>query len=170
MVLAIAPALLSTVLPVQAGAVLKFSTETFPDLRGITTAISGGPLLVHEGRRQSWSTPTSDGPLPYAVRSMGERHPRTALAWDDHYVYLIEVDGRQKKLSVGMTLNELADFIIGMGGKEAVNFDGGGSAMFWCNGRIVNSPCDKREREVANALVVLRKPAPHQATAIAPIQ
>jgi hypothetical protein len=48
--------------------------------------------------------------------------------------------------------------MIGLGCKEAVNFDGGGSSMFWCNGRIVNSPCDKREREIANALIVLRKP------------
>ena len=88
---------------------------------------------------------------------MKERHPRTAVGWDDRFYYLVEVDGRQKNLSVGMTLNELADFMIGLGCKEVMNFDGGGSAMIWFDGRIVNSPCDKREREVANALLVLKK-------------
>jgi exopolysaccharide biosynthesis protein len=97
---------------------------------------------------------------------MRERHPRTAMGWDDQYYYLVEVDGRQKRLSNGMTLNELADFLIGMGCKEAVNFDGGGSSMFWCNGRVVNSPCDKKEREIANALVVLRKPGLRQQAAL----
>jgi len=169
MVLAIGPTLLGRVPTVQTGAVLKISTETSPDLYGVKTAISGGPLLVHERQRQSWSQPaatSTDGTLPYAIRSMRERHPRTALGWDDQYYYLVEVDGRQKKLSDGMTLNELADFLIGMGCKEAVNFDGGGSAMFWCNGRVVNSPCDKKEREIANALVVLRKPALRQEAAL----
>jgi hypothetical protein len=38
--------------------------------------------------------------------------------------------------------------------------------MFWCNGRVVNSPCDKKERGIANALVVLRKPALRQEAAL----
>ena len=156
LVLSIAPGEMQTLPTVETGAVLKLSTQTSPGLEGVKTAISGGPLLVHEGRRQRWGNPPGDGPLGYAVRSMTERHPRTAVGWDEKNFYLIEVDGRQK-ISVGMTLNELADFMISMGCKEAVNFDGGGSAMFWCNGRIVNSPCDKREREIANALVVVKK-------------
>jgi len=57
-----------------------------------------------------------------------------------------------------MNLNEVADFMIQMGCKEVLNLDGGGSAMFWCNGRIVNSPCDRRERDIANALILVRKP------------
>jgi len=158
MVLSIQPVLLDNLPAVEPGAVLKISTGTAPDLAGVKTAISGGPLLVHGGRRQSWATPSGNGSLPYAFRSMTERHPRTAVGWNEHDFYLLEVDGRQPKLSVGMTLNELADFMIDMGCKEAVNFDGGGSAMFWCNGRIMNSPCDKQERPVANALLVVRKP------------
>jgi len=70
----------------------------------------------------------------------------------------VEVDGRQNKLSVGMTLKEVADFMIGLGCKEVLNFDGGGSALIWCNGRIVNSPCERPERHIANALVLVRKP------------
>ena len=167
MVLAIGPALLGRVPTVQTGTLLKISTETAPDLYGVTTAISGGPLLVHKRHRQRWANPAAtDGVLPFEFRSMRERHPRTAFGWDDHYYYLVEVDGRQKKLSAGMTLNELADFLISMGCKEAVNFDGGGSAMLWCNGRVVNSPCDKKEREIANALVVLRKPGLQQEAAM----
>ena len=158
MVLSIGPALRRSLPALEAGMLLKICTDTAPDLRGVKTAISGGPLLVHEGGRQSWKHPAVDGPLPYAVRSMKERHPRTALGWNDQFYYFVEVDGRQKRLSAGMTLKELANFMISIGCQEAVNFDGGGSSMFWCNGRIVNSPCDRKERDIANALVVLRKP------------
>ena len=58
-----------------------------------------------------------------------------------------------------MKLEDVADYLMKQGCQEVMNLDGGGSAMFWCNGRIVNSPCDRREREIANALILLRKPA-----------
>ena len=90
---------------------------------------------------------------------MTERHPRSAIGWDQRYLYLVEVDGRQDKLSVGMTLEELASYLAKLGCTEAMNLDGGGSATLWCDGRVRNSPCDGRERPIANALVVLRKAA-----------
>lgn len=158
MVLSIQPSMMDNLPTVEAGALLKISTGTAPDLQGVKTAISGGPLLVHGGRRQSFGSPSGNASFGYEFRSMTERHPRTAIGWNEKDFFLLEVDGRQPRLSVGMTLNELADFLIDMGCKEAVNFDGGGSAMFWCNGRIMNSPCDKKERAVANALLVVRKP------------
>ena len=37
-----------------------------------------------------------------------------------------------------------------------LNLDGGGSSTMWVNGRVVNSPSDKRERAVANTLVICR--------------
>ena len=158
MVLSISPTLRSSLPQIDAGAVLKLSTETSPPLRDVRTAIGGGPVLVHEGHRQPLQPPVGEGLNFYVVRSMKERHPRTALGWDDQYFYMFEVDGRQRGLSMGMTLNEVADFMIQMGCTEVLNLDGGGSAMFWCNGRIVNSPCDRRERDIANALILVRKP------------
>ncbi|MFM8421387.1 MAG: phosphodiester glycosidase family protein, partial [Verrucomicrobiota bacterium] len=70
---------------------------------------------------------------------------------------LFQVDGRQPGLSVGMTLEELGETMARWGCEEGMNLDGGGSSSIWCVGRTRNSPCDGRERDVANALVVVRR-------------
>ena len=88
---------------------------------------------------------------------MWEKHPRTALGWNDRYFYLVAVDGRQKHLSIGMTLNELAQYMISLGCREAMNLDGGGSSTLWLLDGVVNSPSDEEERSVANALILVRK-------------
>jgi len=157
LVLSLCTNLLESLPKVEAGAVLKISTGTMPGLKGAKTAISGGPMLVRGGRQLKLDKPNGDAPLPYEFRSMWERHPRTALGWNKKYFYLVQVDGRQKKLSVGMTLEELAKCMSGLGCTEVMNLDGGGSAVFWFDGRVANSPCDGRERDIANALVVTRK-------------
>jgi exopolysaccharide biosynthesis protein len=55
-----------------------------------------------------------------------------------------------------MTFAELAAFMRQIGCTEALNLDGGGSSTFWLDGRVMNSPSDKHERTVANALMILR--------------
>jgi exopolysaccharide biosynthesis protein len=42
-----------------------------------------------------------------------------------------------------------------------MNLDGGGSATLWVNGEVRNSPCDGRERPVANCWVLVSKPSPN---------
>ena len=154
MVLSIGPALARTSPRVQAGAELIISTVTSPNLRAVKTAISGGPVLVHDGKRQRLRADDSDS---YRVSTMLERHPRSAIGWNEKYFFLVEVDGRQRNLSVGMTLNELAAYLVELGCSEGMNLDGGGSATLWYNGRVQNRPCDGYERPVANSLVVLKK-------------
>ena len=154
MVLSIGPGALRRVPQLEPGAVLQISTTTLPALRGIKTALSGGPLLVHKGRRQRVE---SNGSESYESSSMFERHPRAAVGWNDNSIFLVEVDGRQRGLSVGMTLDELGAFMTSLGCQEAMNFDGGGSATLWYDGEVRNSPCDRAEREIANSLVVVRK-------------
>jgi large repetitive protein len=139
---------------VQTGAVLRISTASLPALHGIRTAISGGPVLVRNGKQERLNAAYSES---YSVSSMFERHPRSAVGWNGRYVFLVEVDGRQKKLSVGMTLDELAKFLRKLGCDEAMNFDGGGSATLWYDGQVRNSPCDRMQREIANCLVIVRK-------------
>lgn len=96
----------------------------------------------------------------YATSSMFDRHPRAAVGWSKTHFYLVEVDGRQGDLSVGMTLAELGDYMAKLGCEEAINLDGGASATCWYRGRVVNSPCNGSERTIANGLVVVRKPKP----------
>lgn len=88
------------------------------------------------------------------------RHPRSAIGWNDRWLYLVEVDGRQGGLSVGMTFPELAAYLVRLGCREAVNLDGGGSSTLWLLGRVMNSPSDGMERPVANGLVVIQKERP----------
>jgi exopolysaccharide biosynthesis protein len=102
--------------------------------------------------------------VPYSIRSRFERHPRTAMGWNEDYFYLVQVDGRQRDLSMGMTLAELSEFMLKqLRCTDALNLDGGGSSTFWADGSTRNNPCEGRERELANALLVVRKPGPAKA-------
>lgn len=133
---------------------VQISTETAPSLRGVKTALGGGPVLVREGQAQQIRPA---GKESYEFSSMLERHPRSAIGWNGEAYFLVTVDGRQPALSVGMTLDEFGSQLARLGCIDAMNLDGGGSATLWCEGKIRNSPCDGQERPVANGLVVLRK-------------
>lgn len=139
---------------VQVGAILQISTATLPALHGVKTALSGGPVLVRNGRRQRAESSSYES---YESSSMFERHPRAAIGWNQNWFFMVEVDGRQRGLSVGMTVDELASFLVGLGCQDAMNLDGGGSATLWYEGEVRNSPCDRAEREIANSLVIVKK-------------
>jgi len=152
-VLSIGPALKN--LPtLSIGSTLRLSMESSPNLGGAKTAIGCGSVLVHEGKRQKIRS-ADDG--SYEATTMSERHPRSAIGWNAKSFFMIVVDGRQKKLSIGMTLDELAAEMLKLGCEEAVSFDGGGSTTLWCEGAVRNSPCDGHERPIANSLVIVRK-------------
>ena len=145
MVLSIGPSLATTVPTVRPGATVQLATETVPDLSGAPVAIGGGPALVQDGKPMQWSG------------FIHMRHPRSALGWNKDYFFMVEVDGRQSNLSVGMTFPELASYLMKLGCTEALNFDGGGSATLWALGAVRNSPSEGDERPSANALVLLKK-------------
>lgn len=132
----------------KVGDIVWISTETTPSLKGVQTGLGGGPELVRGGQAQ-----------PARVNKSNARHPRSALGWNEKEFYFVTVDGRQPRLSDGMTLPELADFLVKIGCTEAMNLDGGGSAEVWMEGKILNSPCYGHERSTANALVLVEKEA-----------
>jgi exopolysaccharide biosynthesis protein len=134
------------------GSVVEVSTALSRDLSKASAAIGGGPLLVHKSKAQEW--PTERGTNTYLL----PRHPRTALGYNSRYFFLVEVDGRQKEFSMGMSFTELAAFMNELGCTEAMNLDGGGSSTFWLNGKVMNSPSDKHERSLANAIIISHKP------------
>ncbi len=139
---------------VTTGAVLRISTRSVPGLLNAKTAISGGPLLVRNGKPQKIHAAPD---AAYEFSTMVERHPRTAFGWNDQSFFLVQVDGRQKDLSLGMTLDELSGYLVKLGCTEAVNLDGGGSSSLWFAGKVRNNPCDGYERGIANSLIVLQK-------------
>lgn len=145
LVVSLGPRLAATRPPVAVGTLLEVVTETFPKLTAVQTAIGGGPTLVRNGRVQSWS-------------GFQMRHPRSAVGFSREHIFLVEVDGRQGSLSVGMSLPELAAYMVKLGCESAMNLDGGGSATMWVIGNVINSPSEGRERPSANALVVVEVP------------
>jgi hypothetical protein len=68
------------------------------------------------------------------------RNPRSAIAFDDQYIYFIVVDGRDYYHSIGMTIHELALFTRDvLGATSGVSQDGGGSSTLVINGQVVNN-------------------------------
>ena len=132
------------------GAELTLATATSPDLTGVSTAIGGGPKLITNGKPWEWS-------------GLQFRHPRSAIGWNDEFIFLVVVDGRQSN-SVGMTFPELTNYLLKLGCREALNFDGGGSTTMWVLGQVVNQPSEGKERPGANSLVLLRRPNPPPST------
>jgi len=143
-VLSLSPELAARLPRPALGASLKLAMETIPSLRGVQTAIGGGPMLVRDGKAATFSEP--------------KREPRTAIGWNDKQFFFVVVDGRQNKLSVGMSFPELAAYFVKLGCQRAMNLDGGGSATFWVRGQVMNSPCYGHERPMANALILMQKP------------
>ena len=93
----------------------------------------------------------------YKYRSVHERHPRTAIGASRDHFFFVEVDGRQPGLSMGMTLSELADYMLKLGCGVALSLDGGASSTFWLDGKVMNSPSNGGVRPIANGLVVVAK-------------
>jgi hypothetical protein len=129
---------------------------------GVRDVIGGFPVIVRDRRREIVGDPGEN---------LRKRHPRTAACYNDSEVIFTVVDGRQPQLSVGMTLEELADLMVSLGCKVAMNTDGGGSSVMAVAPppespasvqafglRIVNSPSDGKERGRGNAWIVVADP------------
>lgn len=117
--------------------------------------LASGPLMLKDGRYCDWSLCEKD-----FIRT---KHPRSAVALTkDGKILFITVDGRFPKHAGGVSIPELAHLIRILGGKDAINLDGGGSTTLWLSGApdngIVNYPCDNKrfdhrgERTVPNIL------------------
>jgi exopolysaccharide biosynthesis protein len=86
----------------------------------------------------------------------GGRAPRTAIGIKkDGKVLLVVVDGR-RRTSVGLSLVELAQFMVEQGAVEAMNLDGGGSSEMILGNQILNEPSDGRERRQGAGIAVIR--------------
>lgn len=144
LVLSLGSVLAKKVQNTEPGIAISLAFQTYPDLKNVNIAIGGGPILIRDAKVRQFS-----GYQP--------RHPRTAVGFNDMYFFLLVVDGRRKDLSIGMTLPELADFMLMLGCTEAMNLDGGGSSTFWLDGKVMNSPSDGHERHIANGLVLVQK-------------
>jgi len=136
------------------GDTVKVVLNLNPNVGKVFQAIGGLPRIIRDGQNVVAQTYQQEGASSSFTYS---RHPRTAIGFskDSMKIYFVTVDGRQSS-SVGMTLDELANFMLTLGVWHAVNLDGGGSTTMVVRGKIVNSPSDATgERAVSNAILVV---------------
>ena len=121
------------------------------------SVLASGPLMLKDGEYYDWSQCNAN--------FIETKHPRSAICLtEEGKILFVTVDGRSPENAVGINIPELAHLLHVLGGKDALNLDGGGSTALWLSGApeegIVNFPCDNRnydhqgERKVANFLYV----------------
>lgn len=130
--------------------------------RNLQEAIGGGPRIIRDG---SISIEYEQEHLDYGFAM--DRNSRTAIGYtlNQQTLFLVTVDGGQPGYSVGMRLEELADFmayklddftVARANAHQALNMDGGGSTTMVVDRRVVNHPSDPTgERPVGNALLLV---------------
>lgn len=103
--------------------------------------LQAGPLLVAEGRNVCRRDHEGFSAASHQFDSdiTDGRYPRAALALTATSLLAVACDGRSRE-DAGMTLIELADFLVSCGARQAINLDGGGSASLVCAGRLRNRP------------------------------
>lgn len=116
----------------------------------IKDALGGGPRLIKEG-----SISITSGEEKFKPDVTNFRAPRTAVGLTkNNEIILTVVDGRQPNFSIGMTLEELAKFLLEEGAFEALNFDGGGSSTIIVKNKLMNKPSEGKERKISSALLI----------------
>ncbi|UCD30339.1 MAG: phosphodiester glycosidase family protein, partial [Planctomycetota bacterium] len=89
------------------------------------------------------------------VGGQNVRHPRTAIALNNDYIFYVVCDGRSTQ-SVGMTMTEMGYFCHDyLGATWGINQDGGGSSTMVVNGVVKNNPSDGSERYVSNGMMMV---------------
>jgi len=91
-------------------------------------SIGGDKLFLVNGSTIDFSDGESAAPAP-----------RTAIAFNDSYVFFIVVDGYNPGVSVGMGINQVADFAKNkLGATWGISQDSGSSSTMVINGEVVN--------------------------------
>ncbi len=135
----------------KVGDSLKIVQTLGPVWDKVTQAVGAGPRLVKNG--EIYMTTLGE---EFGSDVAGGRAPRTALGITrEGKALLVVVDGRSRA-SVGLTLLELAQFMLEQGAVEAMNLDGGGSSQMIVGDHIVNAPSDGRERRLGAGIAVIK--------------
>jgi hypothetical protein len=98
-------------------------------------AVSGNERIIRQGKN---------------IATDARLHPRMAagVADDGHRLVIVEIDGRQPRISEGATTIDIANILLQYGGTDAINLDGGGSATVAIadpSPRLLNTPVGVRD-------------------------
>lgn len=124
-------------------------------INNVMEVIGGYPRFILDGKDY---VDTGCAELNASI-DKAARQPRTAIGFDKDStkLFMVACDGRQNDFSIGLTMYQLADFMINkLGVYTGLNFDSGGSTTMVVRNDIMNSPSDDTgERPVINALMVV---------------
>jgi hypothetical protein len=99
------------------------------DWSNVYTSLGGSYIYLYDGEVMPDNDPASP------------RHPRTAVAYNDSYIFFIVDDGRRPDITIGMTMTELGEFSRdSLGAQWGMAQDGGGSSTLVVNGKVMNNP------------------------------
>jgi hypothetical protein len=127
--------------------------------------LQAGPLLVRDGAPCVAGDPEgfSAGQRQFDSDISSGRYPRAALALlDGAHMLAVACDGRADD-EAGLTLAELAEALVALGARSALNLDGGGSTSLVCAGRLRNVPREEHGitlaggRPVSTAIAFTRR-------------
>ncbi len=99
------------------------------DWGGAYAAIGGDYVLLRDGYLPDISRPEAR-----------KRNARTAIAFNERFVFFVVADGWNPGVSEGVTAQQLATFLRDvLGATDAITQDSGGSATMWVGGKVVNN-------------------------------
>jgi hypothetical protein len=129
--------------------------------------LQAGPMLVADGRMAFDRDADHEGFSAAAGQFDSDitdgRHPRAAIGISERDLYLVCCDGRRSGVDAGLTLEELADLMLVLGCRAAMNLDGGGSTTLVHRGHLLNRPYSEQDqpapasRPIVSAIVVDRR-------------
>jgi len=117
------------------------------------TAVGGGPVLVQNNEVKI----TNEEELRFNGKAISDKHPRTCMGYtNDGRLIIMVIQGRFPGLAEGATLPQQAKLLAGLGCREALNLDGGGSSCMLINGKETIKPCDKEGQRPVPAVFIIR--------------
>jgi hypothetical protein len=141
---------------------VEIAPRTELDAAPAGDVIEAGPMLVSKGENVVAGVADPEGFSSAAHQFDSDitagRYPRAALGITGGELLAVAGDGRAPD-QAGLTLPELADAMVSLGSRTAINLDGGGSTSLIFDGLLRNSPREEHGvlipggRPIATALV-----------------
>ncbi|GEP93825.1 hypothetical protein CCY01nite_00850 [Chitinophaga cymbidii] len=114
-------------------------------------AAGGGPVLVQDGK--PFVTVKEE-----RMNGVAASHPRSAVGYTaDGKLILLAIEGRNKGVAEGVTLEQMAKIFTDLHCEEALNLDGGGSSALYVNHMNTIKPSDANGQRAVPAVLVIRR-------------
>lgn len=114
-------------------------------------AAGGGPVLVQDGK--PFVTVKEE-----RMSGVAASHPRSAAGYTaDGKLILLAIEGRNKGVAEGATLEQMAKIFTDLHCVEALNLDGGGSSALYVNHMNTIKPSDANGQRAVPAVLVIRR-------------